>query len=85
MTDTPNDGGPAFPHDPSTMYECDANKVHQGMSLRQWYAGMAMQGFAANGQIKVQLDEDGPFGNMAGWCFQLADAMLQHEQGADNE
>ena len=78
MTDTPNDGGPAFPHDPSTMYECDANKVHQGMSLHQWYAGMAMQGILAS-------DPDNNLTHelITIWACKQADSLLQHEQGAD--
>ncbi len=45
-----NDGGPAFPHGPlgDTMHGEDGRESHQfqaysGMSLRQWYAGMATE------------------------------------------
>ena len=49
MSAKPN-GGPAFPRPagkngyPQLGYE-DGNR---GMTLRQWYAGMALQGFCAN-------------------------------------
>lgn len=57
MADMKDDGGPAFPHYREVYsHHDDAGKevripvVHPGMSLRQWYAGLAMQGLLANGQ-----------------------------------
>lgn len=40
-----NDGGPAFPTE-SEVWE--GNKDGQGMSLRDWFAGMALQGIYSN-------------------------------------
>ena len=43
-----------------------------GMTLRQWYAGMALQGLVTrNGATG--------FENLAAWAFQQADAMLEYE------
>ena len=38
-----NDGGPAFP-----LYLSDYERICDGMSLRDWFAGMAIQGMLAN-------------------------------------
>ena len=34
------------------------------------------QGWAANGQIKIELKPEGPFGNSVGWICDFADALL---------
>jgi hypothetical protein len=53
------DGGPAFPPNPN-----DA----EGMSLRDWFAGMAMQGLLANcGADSEQIAKK---------AYEYADAML---------
>lgn len=56
MVESDRDGGPAFPHGPmgDTMHGEDGREWHQfpagtGMSLRDWFAGMALQGMLANG------------------------------------
>ena len=45
-----NDGGPAFPLapvvDPETGQFCGPHST--GMTLRDWFAGMALQGYLAN-------------------------------------
>ena len=64
MTDMtkPYDGGPAFPpmHDPKTH--------ESGMSLRDWFAGMAL----SNAYTSHDADPD----RVAQWAYQVADAML---------
>ena len=40
-----NDGGPAFPTPPGTQY-------NDGMSLRDWFAGKAMQTLLADPECK---------------------------------
>lgn len=37
-----DDGGAAFPYTPQP-HKCDETPPHLGMSLRDWYAGLAMQ------------------------------------------
>ena len=63
------DGGPAFPFEYNIRNE-DDRIAHTGMSLRQWYAGMAMQGLLANGKN----------GDISGWAFIYADAMIAEEE-----
>ena len=48
-----------------------------GMTLREWLAGMAMQGELANNACLgsgVSNDEDRA--RFAEWCFKMADAMI---------
>lgn len=68
------DGGPAFPQSYWSQHPAP------GMSLRQWYAGMAMQGIiasyanpAATGYPNDEADK------VAKAAFQFADALLAHE------
>lgn len=68
------DGGPAFPccehmnevGDP-IHYDCS------GMSLRDWFAGMALDGIIASG-------DQSKAGLIASWCYQLADAVLAERE-----
>lgn len=63
-------GGPAFPHGPTHQYGS-----HPGMSLRQWYAGMAMQGLLAS----ETEENDKGYSELAEMAFKQADAMLEQE------
>lgn len=78
MTDetTNRDGGPAFP---GTTSAPNASGVmypahHQGMTLRDWFAGQAMSGLGGdNGSPDVDAE----------WAYRVADAMLAaREAGA---
>ncbi len=40
------DGGRAFPHSYEVMPDKETH-IHHGMTLRDWFAGMAMQGMLA--------------------------------------
>lgn len=68
------DGGPAFPRAMGEVNhgqgEGEYNGAQKGMTLRQWYAGMALQGMLAYGS--------GVCGNDAvvKAAFDYADAML---------
>lgn len=72
------DGGPAFP-----TVSASVHLPHHGMTLRDWFAGMALQGLLANPGGPIQAN------GMSGWSFTncedndvakltwiLADAML---------
>ena len=64
-----NDGGPAFPQNDATV-----NRInnHDGMSLRDYFAGQALVGQLAGRASGVAFDAD-----MAATCAYLfADAML---------
>jgi hypothetical protein len=67
-----HDGGSAFP---LPMIPCDNNGGYtevrcEGMSLRDWFAGMAMQGFLANGYVAEK------WAHIASDAYSLADAMI---------
>lgn len=53
MSDTPKDGGPAFPtqDNASDCPEASGYFFESGMSLRQYFAGRAMQGLLSNSSI----------------------------------
>jgi hypothetical protein len=74
MSDKLNGGGPAFPF----------AEYHPGMSLRDWFAGQALNAIIAHGEL---VDEDGNFtaepgkgfpaiNNFAEFAYVAADAML---------
>jgi hypothetical protein len=54
-----DDGGPAFP-----------SPAQQGMSLRDWFAGMAMQSI-------ISIDATVSDSEFASWGYEIADAMLK--------
>ena len=69
-----NTGGPAFP---AMRYEFGGED--DGMSLRDWFAGMAMQGFC------VATVEDSPVGGwdfkyLAEHAYRCADAMIAERE-----
>ena len=67
MTNQPNDGGPAFPVvDALNEVSCS------GMSLRDWFAGMAMQGIYAS-DVHNQWRAE----KAAKSAYRTADAMLK--------
>lgn len=63
------DGGPAFPTEARTLFPTNkASFWCDGMSLRDWFAGMALQGI--NTQELM-------FAEAARYAYQIADAMLK--------
>ena len=77
-----NDGGPAFPCELGAsgygpVKSCLTPEgqmawidLHHGMALRDWFAGMALQGMKANPSLDWEDDR------LAKWAYQQADAML---------
>ena len=63
MSEEPNDGGSAFP----AMLP-GGNYCTPGMTLRDWFAGQALAGIAANDNYSEK--------QTAGLCYQIADFML---------
>lgn len=81
MSETKNDGGPAFPqHLLETRdggFETSADAPQGGgMSMRDYFAAKALIGFmSADRHYDVLLKEDLP--NLAADCYAIADAMLK--------
>jgi hypothetical protein len=68
MTNTKNDGGPAFPQlEPNSAY---FNAT--GMTLRDWFAGQALAG-GLDRWLEVQACDK----EISGWAYEIADAMLE--------
>lgn len=66
MSETINDGGPAFPQ------ENDATGS-MGMTLRDYFAAKAMQGYLTHEQAANHI----PVDSVARWSYEVADAMLR--------
>lgn len=66
---TTNDGGPAFPLE-DWDDSIKSKRRETGMSLRDWFAGMALQGMLANAEIKIER------GTYASVAYRHADQML---------
>jgi uncharacterized protein YodC (DUF2158 family) len=63
-----NDGGPAFP-------VLDLSKTQsQGMTMRDWFAGMALQGMMAVETPDCHYVQPS---DAAQWAYKYADAMLK--------
>ena len=69
-----NDGGPAFP----MGYHPDGNSAdHFGMTLRDWFAGQALQGWLASfGPDQVHPVATDIENSVAKQAYQMADAMI---------
>lgn len=81
MSDIKNDGGPAFPA-PYDLHHTHTGQPtgDSGMSLRDWFAGMALHGLLADGKLTPaarQHGEHGAIASISGVAFQFADAMLK--------
>lgn len=62
-----NDGGPAFPI-------LNGGAVHDGMSLRDWFAGQSLAGCMADYNI------GDTFQDVARTCYEISDAMLKERE-----
>lgn len=77
-----NDGGPAFPA--TTVHVLADGQVMRfegpGMSLRDWFAGMALQGMiASHGTAHSAWDTVAPDAN-ASLAYTIANAMLRERE-----
>lgn len=79
MSDSINDGGPAFPHSVQRLHSSYATPVH-GMSLRDYFAGQALAGLASNQSFLLNILDGHTHNNtedaLAFTAFRTADAML---------
>ena len=77
-----NDGGPAFPVPDTYHQNGQVEYVAVGMSLRDWFAGQALMGWAAgrsNEEAFIPGKDDGDWEAEA--CYRYADAMLRAREG----
>ncbi len=65
------DGGYAFPLVVPTGYQ----SVEHGMTLREWYAGMALQGYLASAAKGVR-----PPKRVSRMAYRYADSMLKERE-----
>lgn len=56
------------------VYPGDGGEYHEGLTKREWFAGMALNGMAVNGW-GVQSELPGT-GDIADACVRMADALL---------
>ena len=70
---TIKDGGPAFPVTP-TDNSGQIGPTEYGMSLRDWFAGKAISGIWADGELK------GSYDDLAEHAYEQADAMLRAKE-----
>ncbi len=74
-----DNGGPAFPvpgHTESGFPCADYN----GMSLRDWFAGLALQRMELNAPAVTQAERDIVAKVQASFAYQMADAMLAERE-----
>ena len=67
----------AFPHE--AVYDFKGDKIviaSPGMSLRDWFAGMALQGLLASIAPVQGTDKNGLLKGTAIRCYEYADAMV---------
>ena len=75
---TEKTGGPAFPVPEHLDERGHGHEQHIGMTLRDWFAGMALQGFiAASGQDGLPV-----LWIVASDAYDMADAMLHAREAS---
>ena len=50
--------------------------IYQGLTKREYFAAMAMQGMVANGS-SIDIDKDYPYQTRAKTCILIADALIK--------
>ena len=72
-----NDGGPAFPR---TMSEYEKVTGHDGMSLRDWFAGQALTSLEQFFYRSEHALSEGDAPQIAKMAYAIADAMLAERE-----
>lgn len=67
-----DDGGPAFPVDLSI----ENGSNHQGMSLRDYFAGQALVGILGGRKLPLDQAKPGSDRDMSVTAYEIADAMI---------
>lgn len=71
---------PAFPGQMPTGMDPRSGNFEPGMTLRQWFAGLAMQGELAYSQEDAQAWSEEMFPALVKRCYKLADLMIKGPQ-----
>jgi hypothetical protein len=74
-----DDGGPAFPSGLVSIGDGDHQAFSNGMTLRDWFAGQALAGLAANctdAGLSTWLPD-----SIAARAYQYADAVIAERKG----
>ncbi len=74
------DGGAAYPRTLQYFPEDTNYDDETGMSLRQWYAGMALAGIASSPEIYNDLIKTAGKPGIGMACYMLADAMIAQDK-----
>lgn len=91
-----NDGGPAFPIGQPRFFDGKRGMLQEqstlyGISIRDYFAGIALQGFLAspvanaNGQIKIRVNNETLSLSYESAAYAVADAMLLERNKNDKE
>jgi len=86
-TKKPIDGGAAFPEvrvRDGDNYNPPTKVYYRGMTLRDWFAGMALQGMIAHVDTSPKTSRSGRE-ILAENAFKLADAMIEARKGGSHE
>jgi len=69
---------------PSSKFAFPTNGYSNGLTKREWFAGMALQGMlsASHEQLRDEVYQNSD--KAATWAYQYADAMLKEENSGDN-
>jgi hypothetical protein len=77
MTDKP-ENPQAFP-----LHESEFNNNHEGMTLRDWFAGQVVNGIIQNDRTLESMEGATP-SKVANWSYSIADAMLAERSKRDD-
>jgi hypothetical protein len=80
-----NDGGPVYPHLHESCQRLNETEMYSGMTMRQWYKGMALDASLHNRSILKRIAyQEGidPGPSVARFCAEVADAMIAEDEEA---
>ena len=63
----------------------DKSQDVRGMTLRDWFAGMALQGELANSDRAYAENDNGDVEYLGKRCYAFADAMLTEREKGEND
>jgi hypothetical protein len=78
-----DDGGPAFPGESGQEMMSNGQwrePSYSGMTLRQWYKGMALLGTVQSGIVTANVEQRNPTKDIATWCAAISDALIAEDR-----